>query len=93
VAIIVGKNRGLTCYMDMVQNNELGMKVSRIPVILSDAMVLCAIFGVPVVVYGAAGTDFAFSIDKNIPKDNIFSFICDDISKSEKLMAMRQGRE
>lgn len=93
VAITVGKNNAATCYLDLVQENELGMKVSRIPVMLSDAMVLCALFKVPVVVYGAVGTDFAFSIDKGIPKDNIFSFICDDICKSEKLMSLRQGDE
>jgi len=92
-AIVVGKNKSLSSYLDAVQENELGVKVSRIPIMLTDAMVFCAIFQAPCVVYGAVGTDFAFLIDKSIPKQSIFAYICDDIAKSEKFMSMQQDAE
>ena len=93
VAIIVGKNKTALCYVDFVQENELGTKVSRIPVMMPDAMVLCAVLKVPVVLYGSVGTDFAFSIDKNIPRKSIFAFICADIAKSERLMLLQSRDE
>ena len=93
VAITVGKNKTANSYLDLVQENELGMKVSRIPIMMADAVVFCAIFHAPVVVYGSAGTDFAFAIDKNIPKQSIFAFISEDIAKAERLMLLRQDDE
>jgi bifunctional DNase/RNase len=84
----IGKKGNIFCSMDVVEENELGIKVSRIPINTSDAVVLCAVCKIPIVVYGPAGTEFAFKIGKEIPKQNVFSFICDEIIRSERLSAI-----
>jgi len=88
VSFIIKKDGGTTCSMDVSEENELGVKVSRIPLLLSDAVVLCSLGRIPIVIYGCAGTDFVFKIDKNVPKQNIFSFIGEEISQSERMAAI-----
>jgi hypothetical protein len=84
----IGKKGNVNCSMDVVEDNELGMKVSRIPVSVADSVVLCAVGKMPIVVYGPVGTEFAFKIAKEISNKNVFSFICDEIMRSERLAAL-----
>jgi hypothetical protein len=85
---IVGKHGGLSCSFDAVEENELGTKVSRIPILLPDAIVVSILGDMPIVIYGPAGTDFTFKIDKGIPKDKVFSFICEEVVRAEKMKAI-----
>ena len=92
-AIILGKQSVTECYLSLVEENEIGMKVSRVPVGMQDAMVICAALSVPITVYGAAGKEFAFEIGKGIPKEAVFNCICSDIVKSERLLSIRSEQE
>jgi hypothetical protein len=86
--LTVGKSGKTTCELEVSEENELGSKISRVPLLLPDAIVLAVLCKIPVVVYGTAGTDFTFKIDKSVPKDNVFSCICEEIAKSERLSAI-----
>jgi len=91
IAMEVGKRGAASCSMEVVEENELGSKVSRIPLLLPDAVAVSALSKIPVVVYGSAGSDFAFAIQKGIPKQNVFSFVCEEIAKSERIAAIGAG--
>lgn len=93
VSFIIKENGGTTCSIDITEQNELGIKISRVPLLLSDAAVMCFIGNIPIVVYGCSGTNFVFEIDKSVPKQNIFSYICDDISKSERIAAIGSNNQ
>lgn len=86
--LTVGKHGKTTCELEVSEENELGNKISRIPLLLPDAIVLAVLCKIPVVVYGTAGTDFTFQIDKSVPKDNVLSCVCAEIAKSERLAAI-----
>lgn len=88
ISFFVGSRGGVECSMDVTEQNELGFKVSRVPLILVDAVILASACKIPIVIYGIAGTEFAFKINKDIPKQNVFSFVCDEISKSERLSSI-----
>ena len=88
IVFIVSPRGGVTCSMEVVESNELGMKISRIPMMLPDAVAISAIGKIPVVVYGSAGTMFTFKIGKDVPKQNVFSFVCEEIAKSERLASI-----
>ncbi len=91
IAFTVDKRGEVTCALDIVEENELGVKVSRIPMLLPDAVAISALGTIPIVVYGSAGTNFVFKIGKDVPKQNIFSFVCEEIAKSERLSAIGGG--
>jgi hypothetical protein len=93
VSFIVGKKGGVSCSMDVTEENELGFKVSRVPLTLIDAVVLCSVGKMPIVIYGVAGTEFTFKINKDIPKQSVFSFVCDEIVKSERLSSINCADE
>ena len=87
-SFIVGKKSGLSCSLDVVEDNELGTKVSRIPMLIADAVVVSVLGRIPVVIYGVAGKDFAFKIDKGIPRNNVLAFACEEIARAEKMAAL-----
>ena len=87
----VGKNGKTTCVLEVSEENELGRKVSRVPFLLPDSLVLAVLCRIPVVVYGTAGTEFTFKINKSVPKDNVFSSICEEIARSERLSEIGSG--
>lgn len=91
VAFTVGKRGGATCALEIIEDNELGVKVSRIPMLLPDAVAFSALGKIPIVVYGPAGSAFVFTIGKDVPKQNVFSFVCEEIAKSERLAAIGSG--
>lgn len=91
ISFVVKKGGSTSCSLELVEENELGSKVSRIPILLQDAVVVSSLGTIPIVVYGVAGTEFVFKIDKAIPKQNIFSAICEEIVKSERMSAISSG--
>lgn len=88
ISLSISSRGTVTCFLEVVEQNELGSKVSRIPMVLSDAVVVGVLGKIPMVVYGVAGTDIAFAIGKGVPKQNVFSFVCDEIAKSERMSAI-----
>ena len=90
VAVTICKAKGTSCCFDVMEENELGIKVSRVPVTMPDAMVISAMADIPIVVYGSAGSDFSFKISKDIPKNNIMSFIGEEIARSEKMASIEE---
>ena len=87
-SVTFNKKGGIFCCVDLVEDNELGVKVSRVPVTKQDMAILSSIGKIPIVIYGTAGTEFAFRIDKGVPKKNIFSFVCEEIARAEKMKAI-----
>ena len=87
----VEKKGDVTCSLDIVEENELGVKVSRVPFLLADAVVIGTLGKIPVVIYGVAGTEFVFKLDSTILKQNIFSTICEEIARSERISAINSG--
>lgn len=93
ISFTIGKNGSASCSMDVTEENELGFKVSRVPLLTADAVILCAIGKMSIVIYGEADTEFIFKINKDVSKQNVFQFICDDILKAERLIAIDSGEE
>ena len=91
LVFVIGKGGRATCCLELVEENELGSKVSRIPILLTDAVAISALGTIPIVVYGSAGSGFAFKIGREVPKQNIFSFVCEEIAKSERMSAIGSG--
>ena len=88
LSLSVGKRGGAECLLELVEENELVTKVSRIPLLLPDAVAISALGKIPMVVYGPAGSDFAFPIGKGVPKQNVFSFVCEEIAKAERFASI-----
>jgi hypothetical protein len=82
------KSGAVSCSFDVVEENELGVKVSRVPLLLADAVVVCALGQMPITVYGPAGVNFSFPIDKSIPKNGIISCIGEELSRAERISAI-----
>ena len=90
---VVDRNGSVSCSFDVVEENELGVKISRFPLLLTDAVVICSIGEIPIMVYGTAGSDFTFAIDKSVAKQNVFSFICEEIARSERISAISEDAD
>jgi len=93
VIITVGNGGKTTCVLEVFEENELGSKVSRVPFLLPDSIVLSVLCKIPVVVYGTAGTEFTFKINKGVPKETVFSSICEEIARSERLSEIGSGSD